>query len=120
MALLEAGTVVTAPLVTEVVPLERWEHAFSASRGGDAVKEVLRAVSAVIFDCDGTLVDSEPLSRRVWEVLLGARGYTLTDEDYAAVLGRPYRARARVLRRAGRAARGRRWSGPTSRARCSS
>ena len=42
MALLEAGTVVTAPLVTEVVPLERWEHAFAASRGGDAVKEVLR------------------------------------------------------------------------------
>ena len=42
MALLEAGTVVTAPLVSEVVPLERWEHAFAASRGGDAVKEVLR------------------------------------------------------------------------------
>ncbi len=41
MALLAAGTVVTAPLVSEVVPLERWEHAFAASRGGDAVKEVL-------------------------------------------------------------------------------
>lgn len=42
MALLASGTVVTAPLVSEVVPLERWEHAFAASRGGDAVKEVLR------------------------------------------------------------------------------
>jgi HAD superfamily hydrolase (TIGR01509 family) len=47
-------------------------------------------VSTVIFDCDGTLVDSEPLARRSWEVLLGARGYTLTDADYAAVLGLPY------------------------------
>jgi L-iditol 2-dehydrogenase len=42
MAMLAAGTVATAPLVTEVVALERWEHAFSASRGGGAVKEVLR------------------------------------------------------------------------------
>jgi L-iditol 2-dehydrogenase len=41
MTLLDAGVVVTGPLVTEVVPLERWEHAFAASRGGEAVKEVL-------------------------------------------------------------------------------
>jgi HAD superfamily hydrolase (TIGR01509 family) len=47
-------------------------------------------VSAVIFDCDGTLVDSEPLARRSWERLLGDRGYALTDADYAAVLGLPY------------------------------
>ena len=45
---------------------------------------------AVIFDCDGTLVDSEPLARRSWEVLLGALGYTLTDADYASVVGLPY------------------------------
>jgi L-iditol 2-dehydrogenase len=42
MALLEAGAVLTAPLVTEVVALDRWEDAFTASRGGGAVKEVLR------------------------------------------------------------------------------
>lgn len=47
-------------------------------------------MTAVIFDCDGTLVDSEPLARRAWEVLLGARGYTVTDEDFAAVTGLPY------------------------------
>jgi HAD superfamily hydrolase (TIGR01509 family) len=46
--------------------------------------------AAVVFDCDGTLVDSEPLSRRAWEHELGARGYTVTDEDYAAVLGRTF------------------------------
>ena len=41
MALLERGAVVTEPLVSEVVPLERWEHAFTVSRNGGAVKEVL-------------------------------------------------------------------------------
>jgi HAD superfamily hydrolase (TIGR01509 family) len=46
--------------------------------------------AAVVFDCDGTLVDSEPLARRAWTELLDARGYALTDADYAAVLGRPY------------------------------
>jgi HAD superfamily hydrolase (TIGR01509 family) len=46
--------------------------------------------AAVVFDCDGTLVDSEPLSRRAWADQLGARGYTVTDEDYAAVLGRTF------------------------------
>jgi HAD superfamily hydrolase (TIGR01509 family) len=47
-------------------------------------------MTAVIFDCDGTLVDSEPLARRAWEVTLGERGYTVTDEDFAAVVGLPY------------------------------
>jgi HAD superfamily hydrolase (TIGR01509 family) len=47
-------------------------------------------VTAVIFDCDGTLVDSEPLARRAWETTLGERGYRVTDEDIAAVLGLSY------------------------------
>jgi HAD superfamily hydrolase (TIGR01509 family) len=47
-------------------------------------------MTAVIFDCDGTLVDSEPLARRAWEMTLGERGYTVTDEDFAAVVGLPY------------------------------
>jgi HAD superfamily hydrolase (TIGR01509 family) len=47
-------------------------------------------MTAVVFDCDGTLVDSEPLARRAWEVTLGERGYTVTDEDFAAVVGLPY------------------------------
>jgi HAD superfamily hydrolase (TIGR01509 family) len=47
-------------------------------------------VTAVIFDCDGTLVDSEPLARRAWEVTLGERGYSVSDEDFAAVVGLSY------------------------------
>lgn len=41
MALPASGVVVTGPLVSEVLPPERWEHAFAASRAGEAVKEVL-------------------------------------------------------------------------------
>jgi HAD superfamily hydrolase (TIGR01509 family) len=47
-------------------------------------------VTAVIFDCDGTLVDSEPLARRAWEVTLGERDYTVTDQDFASVVGLSY------------------------------
>lgn len=44
----------------------------------------------IVFDCDGTLVDSEPLARRAWARELDARGHTLTDAEYLAVLGSPY------------------------------
>jgi HAD superfamily hydrolase (TIGR01509 family) len=45
---------------------------------------------AVIFDCDGTLVDSEPLARTAWERALAVHGYALTDEDAEASVGLPY------------------------------
>ena len=41
MALLSAGAVELAPLVTEVVPLRDWRRAFEASRAGEGVKYVL-------------------------------------------------------------------------------
>jgi HAD superfamily hydrolase (TIGR01509 family) len=47
-------------------------------------------VTAVIFDCDGTLVDSEPLSRTAWERALEPYGYVLTDADAEASVGLPY------------------------------
>jgi HAD superfamily hydrolase (TIGR01509 family) len=47
-------------------------------------------MTAVIFDCDGTLVDSEPLARRAWERSLAAHGYALTDADVEASVGLPY------------------------------
>lgn len=43
----------------------------------------------VVFDCDGTLVDTEPLSERAWREVLGRRGYRPTGDDFDAVLGRP-------------------------------
>jgi HAD superfamily hydrolase (TIGR01509 family) len=47
-------------------------------------------MTAVIFDCDGTLVDSEPLARSAWERALGRYGYALTDDDAEASVGLPY------------------------------
>ena len=47
-------------------------------------------MTAVIFDCDGTLVDSEPLARLAWERALAPRGYALTDADADACIGLPY------------------------------
>jgi HAD superfamily hydrolase (TIGR01509 family) len=47
-------------------------------------------MTAVIFDCDGTLVDSEPLARSAWEKTLAPYGYALTDEDAHATVGLPF------------------------------
>ena len=46
--------------------------------------------TAVIFDCDGTLVDSEPLARRAWDERLGHYGYAVREADYRGLLGLPY------------------------------
>jgi HAD superfamily hydrolase (TIGR01509 family) len=47
-------------------------------------------MTAVIFDCDGTLVDSEPLARTAWERALAPYGYALTDADAESSIGLPY------------------------------
>ncbi len=47
-------------------------------------------MTAVIFDCDGTLVDSEPLARLAWERSLAPYGYEHTDADADACIGLPY------------------------------
>ena len=44
----------------------------------------------VVFDCDGTLVDSEPLAGEAWRRVLAPYGYAVTDEDLAACVGIPY------------------------------
>jgi HAD superfamily hydrolase (TIGR01509 family) len=57
-------------------------------------------VSAVIFDCDGTLVDSEPLSERAWALALARHGYELAPEDLAGAQGLPFPAvHARMAKR---------------------
>ena len=44
----------------------------------------------VVFDCDGTLADTEALSFRAWSEVLATRGYTMTDADFLAVIGYPF------------------------------
>ncbi len=45
---------------------------------------------AVVFDCDGTLADTEPLADLAWREALAEFGYEATDEDFRRVIGHPY------------------------------
>jgi HAD superfamily hydrolase (TIGR01509 family) len=57
-------------------------------------------VTAVIFDCDGTLVDSEPLAERAWALALARHGYELEPDDLAGAQGLPFPAvHAQMARR---------------------
>jgi mannitol-1-/sugar-/sorbitol-6-phosphatase len=51
---------------------------------------VAPVIDAVIFDCDGTLVDSEPLSRAAWDQVLEPFGYATRDDEYPDLVGRPF------------------------------
>ena len=46
--------------------------------------------AGVVFDCDGTLADTEPISDAAWADVLGEHGYVPTEEDRRATVGRPY------------------------------
>lgn len=45
-------------------------------------------VEAIIFDCDGVLVDSEPLAWQAWRDVLGRYGVEVTDDDVRRLTGR--------------------------------
>ncbi len=47
--------------------------------------------SAVIFDMDGLLVDSEPLYMRAWQEAASQLGFEITDDHYLSLLGLPER-----------------------------
>ncbi|HUU62074.1 MAG TPA: HAD family phosphatase, partial [Acidimicrobiia bacterium] len=47
---------------------------------------------AVVFDCDGVLVDSEPHSAAAWVAVLGSRGHRATAADVADCTGLGYTA----------------------------
>jgi HAD superfamily hydrolase (TIGR01509 family) len=49
-----------------------------------------RLPTAVVFDCDGTIADTESISDRAWEATLGEHGYTPTRDDFRAVIGHPF------------------------------
>lgn len=46
-------------------------------------------ISTVLFDMDGTLIDSEPLSARAWRHVGDARRAPVTDELIRSFVGRP-------------------------------
>jgi len=49
-------------------------------------------IRAVVFDCDGVLVDSEPHSAAAWVAVLGSRGHRATPADVADCTGLGYTA----------------------------
>ncbi len=57
-------------------------------------------LSAVIFDMDGLMVDSEPLAQAGWRLALAEYGYTLSDDLYMQVLGRSTEGTQAILRQA--------------------
>jgi HAD superfamily hydrolase (TIGR01509 family) len=45
---------------------------------------------AVVFDCDGTLADTESLANLAWSESLARYGYEATAADFRAVVGHPF------------------------------
>ena len=53
-------------------------------------------LKAIIFDMDGLMVDTEPLSRQAWDSVLNTFGYTLSDEVYLQMIGRRSRESVQI------------------------
>lgn len=65
---------------------------FRQSEQGDAD---IGEIKAIIFDMDGTLIDTEKYYRRFWPMALEEFGYHMTDEQALSMrsLGRPFASR---------------------------
>jgi HAD superfamily hydrolase (TIGR01509 family) len=50
----------------------------------------LRLPTAVVFDCDGTLADTESIADRAWTDTLAEYGYAPDADDFRAVIGHPF------------------------------
>lgn len=44
--------------------------------------------TAILFDMDGLMVDTEPLARRAWQQVVAPHGAAMTDDLYERMLGR--------------------------------
>jgi HAD superfamily hydrolase (TIGR01509 family) len=55
----------------------------------DPAAEIPERFRGLIFDCDGTLVDSMPLHHLAWKKAMSALGIQVTDEQLYAFAGMP-------------------------------
>lgn len=58
------------------------------------------STKAIIFDMDGLMVDTEPLSRQAWQAVLAEYGYELKDDVYLKMIGRRSDASVQILKEA--------------------
>jgi beta-phosphoglucomutase len=65
------------------------DNSFSDQRLGE--------IKAIIFDCDGTLVDSENAHYLAWKYALQKQGSDLTVEEYYSHVGYPSETNARLF-----------------------
>ncbi len=56
-------------------------------------------IKGLIFDCDGTLVDSMPLHFRAWQRVARRHGFSLPEHRFYSLGGLPTREIAALLRR---------------------
>jgi HAD superfamily hydrolase (TIGR01509 family) len=49
----------------------------------------LQLITAIVFDMDGLMLDTEPIYKRAWQRAASELGFELDDEFYATLIGRP-------------------------------
>lgn len=57
-------------------------------RHGGARREMTTAITAVVFDMDGLMLDTEPIYRASWQRAAAELGREITDHGYEVFLGR--------------------------------
>jgi beta-phosphoglucomutase-like phosphatase (HAD superfamily) len=62
------------------------------------LQESNQPIEAVIFDLDGLMIDSEPLSWKAWNRMLKPFGATLSYQEYQSIIGFDSKDSAWILR----------------------
>ncbi len=85
-------SVALEPLVSDVVAAGRLPPRLRrlARRRRREVRPGPAVTGAVLFDLDGTLADTEPLSQAAWTAVIGGHGYEPTPEDLAGLTGKSF------------------------------
>jgi HAD superfamily hydrolase (TIGR01509 family) len=58
----------------------------------------MKKFQAIVFDMDGLMVDSEPVARKGWEIVLASYGRELDQQTYEQIVGRRLEESAAIVR----------------------